>query len=49
MSRKSRKLRTVAGATFIAMSLSPSHVIPAEKTSALTALDYIEIQQLVNR
>jgi hypothetical protein len=49
MSTRFMGLRVLAGATLIALSLSPGNVVSAEKSAVLTAMDYIEIQQLVNR
>ncbi len=42
-------LHAVANTAIIALLLLPGRAMPAEKAAALTAMDYIEIQQLVNR
>ena len=49
MSKVFTKLRAAASATLIGLLLSAGQAMPAEKVAKLTALDYIEIQQLVNR
>ncbi len=49
MSTGSRMRRAAAGATCIAFLLSMHRSVLAEEAAKLTALDYVEIQQLVNR
>jgi SnoaL-like domain len=49
MEKRFMAWRAVSSATFIALLLLPGQAMPAGKATALTALDYIEIQQLVNR
>jgi hypothetical protein len=48
MSISSRMRRAIAGATCIALLL-PTHLALAKSPAKLTALDYVEIQQLVNK
>ncbi len=49
MNVKITNLRALTIAAMVALSLAPGRAMPAEKAAALTALDYIQIQQLVNR
>jgi hypothetical protein len=49
MHSRSHAIRAVAGAAFILLSSAPRHVVLGQAVVPLTAMDYIEIQQLVNK
>ena len=49
MQNRYHAISAVAGAAFILLSLAPRHVVLAQAVVPLTAMDYIEIQQLVNK